>query len=150
MAYIIEASPRLPFIHTQMFDPIQKSDVSLIQMQLREILAKRRKHTCIYVGLNLSAVLMKDSVPLVPIISQLAQIYHETRGDYQLELLLIIEPTLMPIVRYIAESLVLPMLFFSSYETLLSYVQRRTEDTQPISAEMAMAAVTGLMGDWNN
>jgi len=147
MAFVIESSPRLPFIHTRMMDSIQKNEPKLLQAQLKEILSKRRKHSCVYLGLNLSDVLMQEQVPLVQIISLLAEIYHETRSEYQVELLVVIEPTLVPAVRYIAESLVVPMLFFASYETLQTYVQRRTEDTQPLSAELVRAAITGVMGD---
>lgn len=145
MAFIIESSATIPFIHTRMIDPVRKNDASIIQSQLREMIAKRRKHSCIYLGINLTAVLMQEEVPLVHIISQLAEIYHETRNCYQLELLIVVEPSLITVVRYIAESLGLPMLFFATYETLHTYVRRRTEDTQPISAEMARAAVATLV-----
>jgi hypothetical protein len=147
MAFVIESSPKLPFIHTRMVDPVQKSDAKLLHTQLLEMLAVRRKNSCVYVALDFSGVLMQEQVPLVQIISQIAEIYHQTRREYQVELLFVIEPSLIPVVRYIAESLVVPMLFFASYETLFTYVRRRNEDTQPLSDELVRAAVTGLMGD---
>jgi hypothetical protein len=145
MAFVIETSPQLPFIHTRMIDPVQKSEAKLIQKQLREILAGRCKHSCLYIGLNLAGVLMQEEVPLVKMIGLLAEIYHESRYDYQLELLVVIEPTLVPIVRYIAESLVVPMLFFASYETLNTYVRRRNEGTQPLSPKLAYAGATDVL-----
>jgi hypothetical protein len=148
MAFVIETSPKLPFIHTRMVDPVQKNDPMLIKSQLMDILARRKKHTTIYVGINLSTVLMQEDVPLVAIISQLAEIYHETRRIYQLELLIVIDPTLLPVVRYVAESLCVPILGFASYDTLNIYVRRRTEDTQPFSNKMPWTAATALVTDY--
>jgi hypothetical protein len=145
MAFTIENFSKLPFIHVRMLKPVERTEVRLLQSQLREALGQRRKHTCVYVGINLSGTMSQEKLPLIPIISQFAHFYHESRGQYQVELLLAIDPTLMPGVRYVAESLVVPMLFFASDEALLTYVLRRNTDTQPISPDVVREALTNIV-----
>jgi hypothetical protein len=152
MAFVIESSSKLPFIHVWMTKIVGRSDVCLMQKQLRENLAGRRKHSCIYMGIDFSSLTSQEDLPLVPIISQFAQLYHESRSIYQLELLVVIDPCLMPAVRYIAESLVIPMLFFASPEALQTYVMRRNTDTQPFAPKdkAARIAATRNIDTWKN
>jgi hypothetical protein len=130
MAFTIASSSTLPFIHARMLNIVRKNDLNCVKSQLMELVSQRRPHSYLYLGINLSSAIEQDDVPLVRIITQFAEAYHELRQCYQLEILVVIDPSLMPGIRYVADSLGLPILFFASYEAMYTYVSRRNSDTQ--------------------
>ena len=141
MAFVIETSGKYPLVTVRMLEPVEKDDAIRLLMTLRDWMAKRKANTSAYLALNLLEI--EDEIPLIQLMVQFSKIYQEFYKHLQLEILVITDVSLTAIVRYLAESLSLPMQLVLSREALHTYVERRCDDTQPIRPELlAQAAET--------
>jgi hypothetical protein len=142
MGFIIESSDKQALIQVTLHDTINRGDGLCIKMSVSQLLANRKKNRSLYITLNLEDVQVETS--LVSLFTQFAELYHQWRKDFQLELLIVLDPVLMPTVRYLSESLFVPMLFFASPEALDAYIDKRTGDTQPFRPDWARNLVQTL------
>jgi hypothetical protein len=141
MAFVIENSGKYPLVTVRMLEPVEKDDAIRLLMSLRDWMAKRKANTSVYLALNLLEI--EDEIPLIQVMVQFAKIYQEFYKQLQLEILVSTDVSLTAIVRYLAESLSLPIQLVLSHEALHTYVERRCGDTQPIRPELlAQAAET--------
>jgi hypothetical protein len=137
MAFIIESSSNQAMIRVNVRESLSKADCLCIKMSLSQLLAARSKNKSLCLALNLNDISAQANLPLVAFFSQFAEVYHQWRKDFHLELLLVIDPTLMPAARYLSESLCVPMLYFATEEALDVYIDRRTGDTQTFRPDWA-------------
>lgn len=144
MAFIIESNQNQALIHVNMMMPVEKADGLRMKISLGQLLAARKKSKTVFLALDLSIASGQDNLPLVQLLSHFSDIYHQWRKEFQLELLLVLDPALMGVARYVAESLFVPILFFASTDALEVYVDRRTGDTQPIRPEWARSLKTPI------
>lgn len=132
MAFVIESASNQSLIRVNMSEPIEKADGLRMKICLGQLLSSRPKNKSLYIVLSFGNISQEDGLPLVQILSNFAEIYHQWRKHFHLEMLLQIDVNLVTVARYLSESFVVPMMFFASEESLEHYLFRQLDDTQPI------------------
>lgn len=134
MAFVIESSQNQPLIRINMLEPVEKADGLRMKICLGQLLSSRPKNKTVYLALCLGDF-QEDGLQLVQILSNFAEIYHQWRKYFHLQMLVQIDENQASIARQFSKRFVVPMAFFSADEDLEFFFEQQLEDTQPFRPE---------------
>ena|GEM_PF-5909632 len=124
MAYVIETLDKKPVWWIKILLPSDGDDAIRLLMSLYEKKRHLKDNQSLHIVLDLSTISFSEKFPVSQFMSVLSQVYDKWHLKTDLKLWIVVELSLLPVLRSLTRTIKLPVHVYTEYREVIEAIER--------------------------